>query len=175
MVAITVRQLEETAFDDARHELYDLYRREYASLVRLASILLDDRGACEEVVQDAFVKALVKWRTIRDPERAPAFLRSVVLNGARSQLRRRAVAHRRAQPAPDSVDSDEARAVESRRMVVALRRLPARQRECLVLRFYLDLSERQIAESLHLSPGAVKTHTHRGLANLARRLEEQQR
>ncbi len=152
-----------------------LHRAEYRSLVRLARLLLDDVGASEEVVQDAFVALQLRWRTLRDPDKAAAWLRSAVLNGARSQLRRRQVRERLLpRPGPDAPSADGAAlaADEHRRVVEALRQLPRRQREALVLRFYLDLSERETAEAMGVSAGSVKTHVHRGLAALTPLLEE---
>lgn len=165
---MTLTETEPRAGNDA---LRHLYATEYRSLVKLASLLLDDRGACEEVVQDAFVRTLVAWPTLRDATKAPAFVRSAVLNGARSRIRRLAVVRRHSQPPPDSVASAEGRAVEHEMIVGELRRLPLRQREALALRYYLDLSEADIATAMGISAGSVKAHLHRGLATLARRLE----
>ena len=153
---------------EADADLELLYERQFSDLVRLASLLLGDQSAAEEVVQDAFVRALISWRTIRDPERAPAFLRSAVLNGARSRLRRWAVARRHPQGVDDRVESDESRSVAHQAMVAALRGLPTRQRESVVLRYYLDLPEHEIAQVMGVSAGSVKTHLHRGLQALAR-------
>jgi RNA polymerase sigma-70 factor (sigma-E family) len=146
-----------------------LFRAEYAGLVRMASLLLADRDAAEEVVQDAFVRLQVGWGRVRDAEKAPAWLRSAVLNGARSQLRRREVRRRLDRPAPIASPSAEGGALasdEQRRVMAALRRLPDRQREALVLKFYLDLSEAETAAAMGVSAGSVKTHVHRGLAAL---------
>lgn len=153
-------------------ELRRLYLDEYRSLVKLASLLLDDRGACEEVVQDAFVKTLVAWPGLRDQSKAPAFLRSAVLNGARSRMRRLSVARRHPDAVAGPVDGADRELVEHAVVVAELRKLPSRQREAVVLRYYLDLSEADIAEAMGCSPGSVKTHLHRALATLATRLEE---
>ena len=158
-----------------------LFRAQYLPLVRLASLLLGDRGAGEEVVQEAFVKLQLGWGRVRDPERAPAWLRSTVLNGARSRLRRRRVrSSLRSLPAPATSSAAPAEtavlAVEAhQRMITALRHLPLRQREALVLRFYLDLSEAETAAAMGLSAGSVKTHVHRGLAALRTELGEEDR
>jgi RNA polymerase sigma-70 factor (sigma-E family) len=161
----------------AEAEVEALFRSEYRSLVRLASLLLGDREASEEVVQDAFVKLQLGWGRIREPERAPAWLRSAVLNGARSRLRRRAVRRRGLEPVPaGAAPSAEAWALDADRhdrVVAALRRLPDRQREALALRFYLDLSEAETATAMGVSAGSVKTHVHRGLAALHDVLEEE--
>jgi RNA polymerase sigma-70 factor (sigma-E family) len=155
-----------------------LHRAEYGNLVRLARLLLDDVGASEEVVQDAFVAFQLRWRTLREPDKAAAWLRSAVLNGARSQLRRRRVRERLLpRPGPDGAPADRGAlaADEHRRVVEALRQLPRRQQEALVLRFYLELSERETAEAMGVSAGSVKTHVHRGLAALTPLLEEDDR
>jgi RNA polymerase sigma-70 factor (sigma-E family) len=156
----------------------DLHRAEYRSLVRLARLLLDDVATSEEVVQDAFVALQLRWRSIREPEKAAAWLRSAVLNGARSQLRRRRVRERLLPGAAvtgPAADREALAADEHRRVVAALRQLPRRQQEALVLRFYLELNERETAEAMGVSAGSVKTHVHRGLAALTPLLEEDDR
>ena len=158
----------------AEDALTTLYVEHYRSLVRLAAFLLDDVGVSEEVVQDAYVKMLGAWRRIDDPDKAAAYLRTTVLNLARSRMRRRLVArkHEPAPPADIASAEHDAMEHESRREVVAaLRRLPPRQREALVLRYYGDLSEAAIAEAMGCSQGAVKSHIHRGKAALAELLE----
>lgn len=144
----------------------------YAALVRLASLLVDDVGTCEEIVQDAFVRVWRRPPALRTPDRLPAYLRSAVLNGARSQLRRRGVARRwlRSASPPGPAAAAEAVAMAGDpdgAVLAALRALPDRQRAVLALRYYLDLSEAEIAEVLGISAGAVKTHAHRGLRALA--------
>lgn len=157
-----------------------LHRDHYASLVRLATLVVGDVGVAEQVTQDAFVKLHLRWGGLRNIDKAPAYLRSTVLNGARSQLRRRKVKDRydaRRTVAP-TVATPETAALgrdEHERVVAALRRLPARQREAVALRFYLDLSEADIADAMGLSTGSVKSHLHRGLASLARHLGEEDR
>lgn len=152
--------------------LVRLFTEHYASLVRLASLLLDDVQNCEEVVQDAFVK----MRTLRNPPKpgkeAP-YLRSVVLNGARSQMRRRMV-HRRAlldRPEPAvSAETSTMQRLANEEVVEAVRRLPKRQAEVIVLRYFGDLSEAEIAETLGISSGSIKTHASRALAALEKAL-----
>jgi RNA polymerase sigma-70 factor (sigma-E family) len=154
--------------------LRDFYRDQRWSLVRLASLLLTEPGDAEEVVQEAFVAAHLAWGRLRQPDKAMAYLRSAVLNGARSRLRHRRVVERHEPSAPLAGPSPEAAVVagdERRQVMAALRRLPDRQRECLVLRYYLDLSEAEIAAAMGISGGSVKTHAHRGLAALATMLE----
>ena len=155
-------------------DLESVYREHYRSLVRLGSLLIDDVGTCEELVQDAFVKVWRRGPMLRDPSRLPAYLRSAVLNGARSHLRRSGVARRHLQsvPEPGAAPEQSPLAGEEGRVLAALRSLPDRQREVLALRYYLDLSETEIAATLGISAGSVKTHAHRGLATLADRLED---
>lgn len=151
-----------------------LYREHYRDLVRLATLLVGDRATAEEVVQDAFVRVHLARGRLQDEGAQPRYLRSAVLNGARSAVRKREVRRRpfanppRPQPGPEgaALAGDE-----HRRMIDALRGLPSRQRECLVLRYYLDLSEAEIAATLAISAGSVKTHASRGIAALAKTLE----
>lgn len=157
-------------------DLERAHREHYRSLVRLASLLLDDVGACEEVVQEAFVQIWRRGPALRDPDRLPAYLRSAVLNGARSVMRRRQLRERQPHVAPDPAPGAEVTALAGdpdREVLSALRALPQRQREVLALRYYLDLSEAEIARTLGISTGSVKTHASRGLATLADRLGEQ--
>jgi RNA polymerase sigma-70 factor (sigma-E family) len=161
--------------DDA---LGRLHREHYRSLVRLAYLMLGDHALSEEVVQDAFVKLQLRWGGLRNLDKAPAYLRSVVLNQARSVLRHRKVvdrhdARRTAEPPFVSPESEAVSTVDRDRIVAALRRLPERQREAVALRYYLDLSEAEMAAAMGVSAGSVKTHVHRGLATLARLLEEE--
>lgn len=159
--------------------LVDLYRSDYAHLVRLAAMLVDDVGVAEELVQDAFVAVARRdGRTgMLDPAAAPAYLRSAVLNRARSQLRKRDVRRRHLRsvheaPTAPPADRDVLVAEEHRAVLAALDRLPDRQRQVLVLRYYGELSVADTAEALGISAGSVKTHAHRGLAALEAALEE---
>lgn len=159
---------------DADAALTALYTAHYRSLVRLASLLLDDVGTSEEVVQDAYVKMHGAWGRIRDPEAAVGYLRTTVVNLSRSRMRRLQVARKHApKPMPDAESAEQGALdrLERDRLVSALRCLPARQRECLVLRYYADLSEAQIAEAMGISTGAVKSHASRGMATLRARME----
>jgi RNA polymerase sigma-70 factor (sigma-E family) len=163
---------------EAGDALATLHREHYAALVRLANLLLDDQGRAEETVQDAFVKLQLRWGGLRQVERAPAYLRSAVLNGARSALRHGRVVHRHAErrtvvPDVPTPEAGALAAAEHQRIVAALRLLPARQREALALRYYLDLGEAAMAAAMGVSPGSVKTHLRRGLASLARLLGEE--
>ena len=156
------------------YDLERLYREHYRSLVRLAAILVDDVATCEELVQDAFVAVLRRSGGWLDDEKAPAYLRSAVLNGARSHLRKQQVRRRwlrSAEPPGTAGGADGVVDAASGEVLDALRALPERQREVLALRYYLDLSEAEIAAALGIAAGTVKTHAHRGLAALASRLE----
>ena len=159
---------------DRGDELTELYREHYRSLVRLAALLLDDVAAAEEVVQDAFVQLHRSWARVNEPSKRASYLRSIVMNGARSRARRRAAGRRLEVVSDQSAASAETFAVQHedrREVLAALRALPDRQRECLALRYYLELSEAEIAAALGISAGSVKTHTHRGIAALERALE----
>jgi RNA polymerase sigma-70 factor (sigma-E family) len=159
---------------DHRQALRELYVEHYTSLVRMACLLLDRKEAAEEVVQEAFVRLDRSWHRVQDPSALPAYLRSTVMNLARSRLRRRLVARNYPpNPSPDAPAADEAVVVreEQQQVIEALRSLPDRQRECLVLRYYQDLPEAEIASTLGISSGSVKTHIHRGMVALSRQLE----
>lgn len=159
---------------DADDAVTMLYAEHYRGLVRLSTLLLRDPGAAEEVVQDAFVAMHSAWKRLKDEDKALAYLRQTVVNRSRSVLRRRVVADRHApQPDPDVASAEEnaLRRVEGERVMAALRQLPARQREALVLRYYGDLSEAEVAAAMKVSTGSVKTHTFRGMAALRSLLE----
>lgn len=148
-----------------------LYAAHWRPLVRLSMLLVRDLGTAEEVVQDAFIAVHGRWGRLRDPEQALAYLRQAVVNRSRSALRHRAVvtkhAHREALPlaAPPADESVVRRDVRDA-VLEAMRELPTRQREVLALRYYLDLSEADIAFALGISRGAVKSHASRGSAAL---------
>lgn len=174
MIAAMARR--DAAADLDEVPLVELYRTHYRSLVRLAALLLDDVGSSEEVVQEAYIKMHGAWRRVKDPDKALPYLRTTVLNLARSRMRHRQVAERHApRPMPDAPSAEYGAITRAERdaVVAALRLLPAKQREALVLRFYGDLSEAQIAATMGVSLGAVKSHLHRGKAALARHLEPQ--
>lgn len=166
----------------ADEAITDLYRAHWDGLVRLAWLLLRDDQLAEEVVQDAFIAVHRRWHTLRSADAGAAYLRRAVVNGARSGLRHRGVEERyvaREQREPTAFGrvgeaSAEQRASERETrddMISALARLPQRQREVLTMRYYLDLSEAQIADALGISAGSVKAHAHRGLARLRAGME----
>jgi RNA polymerase sigma-70 factor (sigma-E family) len=159
--------------DRAVTELYSLH---YRALVRLAALLVRDTPTAEEVVQDAFVKMHGGWQRLRDADKALAYLRQSVVNGARSVLRHRSVVDKNLVKAPPDMPSAEHGALvllERSAVVKALRGLPERQREAIVLRYYADLSEAEIADTMGISRGAVKSHTARGMASLRSALEQE--
>jgi RNA polymerase sigma-70 factor (sigma-E family) len=154
---------------DADEALIALYTAHYRSLVRIAALLLHDTPAAEDVVQDAFVAMHGSWGRLRDTDKAVAYLRQAVVNRARSRLRHLKVVERKAPaPSPDAASAEQGmlRAAERAEVMAALRALPHRQREVLVLRYYADLSEAQIADAMGISTGAVKSHASRGIATL---------
>jgi RNA polymerase sigma-70 factor (sigma-E family) len=159
---------------DADRAVTELYATHYRSLVRLAALLVRDMGTAEEVVQDSFVAMHGGWRRLRDSEKALSYLRQSVVNRSRSVLRHRVVVDRNAPKPPPDMPSAEHGAIallERSAVIAALRTLPARQREALVLRFYADMSEAQIADAMQISKGAVKSHTARAMATLRTLLE----
>lgn len=174
----TLNLLPDTLVTDDRDELthrqvVELYAAHHTSLVRLAALVAPEDGMAEDLVQEAFVRLYKSWRRIREPEKVPAYLRATVVNLARGRGRRISVAWRnRPAPSPDAASAEEgALRHETQDEVIAqLRRLPTRQRECLVLRYYQGLTESEIAESLGISVGSVRTHTSRGMAALGRQL-----
>ncbi len=155
----------------------NLFLAHHRRLVGLAALLVDDRETAEDVVQEAFVGLHRRWSHLRDPGSAVAYLNKAVVNGGRDRLRhgrRVVVALPRLVPVPEGRSSAEQDAVEhdeAERLWQAVRALPARQRQVLVLRYYLEQSEAEIAETLEVSRGSVKKHASRGLAALARTLE----
>jgi RNA polymerase sigma-70 factor (sigma-E family) len=159
---------------DADAAVTELYAAHYRPLVGLAALLLRDQATAEEVVQDAFVAMHSGWFRLRDTDKALGYLRRSVINGSRSVLRHRAVVGRVAmQPLPNapSAEQDAMTLFEHSAMVAALDRLPLRQREALVLRFYADMSPAQIASAMGISASAVKGHTARALSSLRGILE----
>jgi RNA polymerase sigma-70 factor (sigma-E family) len=154
---------------DAARAVTAIYTTQYRSLVRLAALLVRDVATAEEVVQDSFIAMHAAWRRLRDTEKALSYLRQSVVNRSRSVLRHRMVVDKNApKPAPDmpSAEQGAISLLERSAVIAALRTLPPRQREALVLKYYGDLSEAQIATAMGISRGAVKSHTARGVAAL---------
>jgi RNA polymerase sigma-70 factor (sigma-E family) len=154
-----------------------LFASQYRRLLSLATIVLGDRAAAEDAVQEAFIKLHRSWDRIRDLDAAPAYMRSIVMNTSRSGLRKLRVASRYAAPPGVDAASAEEKTVlreDQQEVLDAIRALPRRQRECITLRYYLDLSEKEIAQTLGISQGSVKSNTSRGMTALAAALEVSQ-
>jgi len=153
-----------------------LYRAHRLNLLRLASFLVDDRAVAEELVQDAFAALYQRWSSLAAQSAAPAYLRITVVNGARSAQRRQGIVRRHLRVAePDATppaDFALLLAEEHREVVTALRRLPGRQREVLVLRYWANLDEAEIAETLGISRGTVKSTVSRALGALENTLKD---
>lgn len=170
-------QRSDTVAAPGHDELVDaLFRRHYSSLLRLAVVMLGDREAAEDAVQDAFVALQRNWKRLRDPESAEAYLRSAVLNRCRSWVRRQVTqrAARPLRPVPDPPDNPADTTVvrdEVGSVVAVMRTLARRQRDVLACRFVLELSVGETARLLEISEGSVKVHTHRGLKALQQRIE----
>ena len=141
-----------------------LYETEYAAMVRLARGMVDTTERAEEIVQEAFAKVLQRWATLDNPG---GYLRMCVVNGSRSELRKREVRRRiHAQRSADPVDSSD-----NEYLFDALAQLAPKRRVALVLRFYGDHSEKEIAELMGVRPGTVKSLVSRGLADLRKVIE----
>ena len=155
----------------APRTLSDLYRDHRMRMVRLAVLLVDDPSTAEDVVQEAFTGLHRHWSSLRDEAAAVGYLRTAVVNGSRSVLRRRRTARDYVPPHQVNARSAESLAMlsaEHQAVVDALASLPARQREVLVLRYYGGLSEAEIAEATGISKGTVKSTASRAIDAVAR-------
>ena len=160
-------------FTEPAQNVTELFQAHHLELVRLAVLMVGDLATAEDVVQDAFEQLHRRWQSLRKQSSALGYARSAVLNGCRSVLRRRLVARRHESriAAPARPDTDAAAAFEQRtELIDAFRTLPRRQREVLALRYYLDLSVAEVAATLRISEGAVRSTASRGLDALARAL-----
>jgi RNA polymerase sigma-70 factor (sigma-E family) len=151
-----------------------LYESHALALTRLAHVILGDKPSAEDVVQEAFFGLYRNWTRLSDPSMAMPYLRASVLNGCKSVLRWRRVRGGRAlhEPAAASAESAVLDREQQHSVLIAIRRLPARQREALILRFYLHEPESEVARVMGISPGTVRSTTHRALSALGRMLEE---
>ncbi|MEP7203103.1 MAG: RNA polymerase sigma factor [Ilumatobacteraceae bacterium] len=157
-----------------------LFLAEGRSLVRLARLFVDDRDAAEDIVQEAFLRLARHAGKIDAIDRAPAYLRSIVLNLARDHNRRGLVSLRHHATAgrevdvdiDDSVGDQLVRSEEHGRVLDAVRELPPRQRDCITLRYFEELTVERIASTLGVSVNSVKTHLRRAMAALDRSLGE---
>jgi RNA polymerase sigma-70 factor (sigma-E family) len=152
-----------------------LYNAHYRSFVRLASLLVRDEQTAEEVVQDSFIALHDGWHRLRDEDKALAYLKQAVVNRSRSVLRHRGDVDRNAgQSAPQlpGADPELLAQLGPSAVIATLRGLTDRQRQVLVLRYYADLSEAQIASVMGISKGAVRSHAARGMSLLRAVLEQ---
>ena len=150
-----------------------LYAEHALGLVRLAAVMTNDRATAEDIVQDAFLGLYRRWDRLSDLTAPLAYLRVSVVNGCRTALRRRALGHRvtEYQPPSGSAEAAVLSREEREEVMRAVRQLPDRQREALVLRFYLDLPDPEIARVMGIRPGTVRSATHRALKALGQLLE----
>jgi RNA polymerase sigma-70 factor (sigma-E family) len=152
-----------------------LYQAHAVGLIRLGVIMLGDRHAAEDVVQDAFCGLYRRWHRLADQGSALCYVRSSVLNGCRSALRRsRRLPRLLTEPAVASAETDALIGEDHRAVLAALRKLPLRQREALVLRYFAELPESEIARTMGISAGTVKSTTSRAIAALGRMMKEEQ-
>jgi len=160
--------------EDAAVAVGALYRATAVGLIRLAYVILGDRQAAEDVVQDAFCNLFRRWDRLSHVEGADYYVRVAVVNACRSVLRRRAVRNRVVfceLPAP-SAEAAVLGNEERDELIRAVDRLPRRQREAIVLRYYLELPYDEIATLMGVSLGTVRSTTHRALDTLARTVKE---
>ena len=162
------------AADAAARHVTALYQAHALSLARLALLMLGDPADAQDVVQDAFLGLYRRWDKLASVDAAPGYLRACVLNGCRTALKRRSrpVSYTEDRP----LESAEATAIqteEQRAVLAAVRRLPARQREALVLRYYLDMTEDQTAQAMRVTRGTVKSSTSRAITAIGRMLKEE--
>lgn len=164
---------DDEALTDADDALTALFHAHYAGLLRLATALHGDGAVAEDAVREAFARLYSRWRGPRDPDRALACLRACVANSARSRFRKLRAARRHTPPhVPHAASAEEPALLRDEHVAVirALRDLPARQQEVLVLRYFGEMSETAIAASLGVSSGSVTKHAARGIAALGREL-----
>jgi RNA polymerase sigma-70 factor (sigma-E family) len=150
--------------------LEELYREQAVAMTRLALMLTGDRATAEDVVQDAFLGLHRRWHRLDDPRNAVPYLRTSVINGCRSVHRSRRIAWLHRPPDDWSAEAAIIDGEDRREVLSAVAGLPRRQREILALRFYLDMSESEIAATLKISRGTVSSTASRALATLAHQL-----
>jgi RNA polymerase sigma-70 factor (sigma-E family) len=165
----------------ADHEADDLvselYRAHALALTRVAKLLLGDQASAEDVVHDAFINLYRALPRLGERDQILPYLRTCVINGSRSALRSRRRALLRKlyhEPAAPSAESALVTGEDRREVLAAIARLPRRTREVIVLRYYLDLTEQEIAAALGVHRGTVSSTASRGLAAIARELKEEQ-
>ncbi|RKN45508.1 sigma-70 family RNA polymerase sigma factor [Micromonospora endolithica] len=181
--AVPVSGTTEGAHDAAAPALTDLEREtelarvfdaHRTTLLRLA-VLLGGESDAEDIVSEAFYELYRKWNRLRSPDAALGYLRSTICNLVRMRVRRIQVVRRHAEQSVEMAESAETEVLlrdDQRAVVLALKALPSRQREALVLRYWLDLREAEIAAAMGISAGAVKSHVARGMAALSRSMDD---
>jgi RNA polymerase sigma-70 factor (sigma-E family) len=168
-----VRSLRPAAEPSPLDRFRELYERRHADMVRFAAFLTGDVDAAEDVAHEAFVRVFDAWDRIDDPERAEAYLRTTVVNVVRGRHRRRATAERQPAPHLETVSSAEDDAIgllHREHVLAAVAALPLQQRACVVMRHWMRMTESEIAATLDLSVGSVRTHVKRGTRALEQRL-----
>ena len=164
------------ATPDNEQSIESLYRAHGTWLVRVARMFVDDRAAAEDLVQEAFIRFHRNRHRLRDTAAAAGYLRSTVLNLARDHNRRGMMSLRHVDSHPMGTmgpDPDDALVIddEQRTVIAAVAKLSLRQRDCIVMRYYLELSYEEIGVALAISPNSVKTHLKRGMASLRQQME----
>jgi RNA polymerase sigma factor (sigma-70 family) len=153
----------------------ELYRAHALRLTRLAMVIVGDAESAQDVVQDAFLGLYRSWPRLRDPAKAPVYLRAAVLNGARGVLRARnrsRLLRLRHDPPVWSAEAAVMVREDHRAVLAAVARLSPRQRDVLALRYYVGLSHAEIAESLSITTGTVSSTISHAMTALARELGE---
>ena len=172
MTGTTLSAVEDAGGTETSDDYAALFAGQFGAMTRLATLLGADDP--EDVAQEAFVRLHRQTRTLRDPHASLAYLRTTVVNLSRSRLRHLQVVRRHNPQPPADADSAEAHVVrreDARELVAALGRLSARHREALVLRYWLDLNEAEMADAMGISRGTVKSHVSRALDALGLLLE----
>ncbi|MGD9793733.1 MAG: SigE family RNA polymerase sigma factor [Acidimicrobiia bacterium] len=157
--------------------LWQLYERRHADMVRMAAFLCGDRHRAEDLVHEAFVRVMHRWDELADEAAAEAYVRTTIVNLIRGEHRHRQVVERRGSSMVDewsgSAEDSALGRVSADRVLAAVSALPFRQRACVVMRFWMRMSESEIAEGLGISIGSVRTHARRGVSALQKVLGDE--
>jgi RNA polymerase sigma-70 factor (sigma-E family) len=148
-------------------EFRDFMASRWPGLVRLGYGLTGDRGLAEDLAQSALAKAYAAWPRVRRADDPDAYVRRILINTNSNRFRKRRVAEHSAEYLPETGVADAAEAVGQRSLLIAaLMELPPRQRAVVVLRYWEDLSEAQVASIMGCSVGTIKSQASRALARL---------
>jgi RNA polymerase sigma-70 factor (sigma-E family) len=151
----------------AESEFSEFMHNRWLQLLRLAYVLTGDGGLAEDLAQTALARAYASWPQIRRAGDPDAYVRRVLVNANRSRFRKRRVAEQLTGTVPEPAPVDATGGCDDRvTLMAALMRLPVGQRSVVVLRFWLDMTEPQVAQALGCSVGNVKSQATRGLAAL---------